>query len=89
MAQPRLFTLLLGVFGVTALLLASIGVYGVVSQGVSRRRREIGIRMALGAQGSSVVRLVVRHALRATVVGTALGLVGFLARVETGARPPL
>jgi len=78
-AQPRLFTLLLGVFGVTALLLASIGVYGVVSQGVSRRHREIGIRMALGANGPSVVRLVVGHALRATVAGTAIGLVGFLA----------
>jgi hypothetical protein len=77
-AQPRLFTLLLGVFGVTALLLASIGVYGVVAQGVSRRRREIGIRMALGAHGPSVVRLVVGHALRATIVGTGLGLVGFL-----------
>ncbi len=78
-AQPRLFTLLLGVFGVTALLLASIGVYGVVSQGVSRRHREIGIRMALGANGPSVVRLVVGHALRATVAGSAIGLVGFLA----------
>ncbi len=77
-AQPRLFTLLLGVFGVTALLLASIGVYGVVSQGVSRRRREIGIRMALGANGASVVRLVVGHAMRATVIGSGLGLVGFL-----------
>jgi len=78
-AQPRLFTLLLGVFGLTALLLASIGVYGVVSQGVSRRHREIGIRMALGANGPSVVRLVVGHALRATVAGSAIGLVGFLA----------
>jgi predicted permease len=78
-AQPRLFTLLLGVFGVTALLLASIGVYGVVSQGVSRRQREIGIRMALGAQAASVVRLVVGHALRATIIGSAVGLVGFLA----------
>ena len=78
-AQPRLFTLLLGVFGVTALLLASIGVYGVVSQGVSRRHREIGIRMALGANGPSVVRLVVGNALRATVAGSAIGLVGFLA----------
>ena len=78
-AQPRLFTMLLGLFGVTALILACIGVYGVVAQGVSRRRREIGIRMALGAHAPSVVRLVVGHALRATTVGTVLGLVGFLA----------
>jgi len=77
-AQPRLFTLLLGAFGLTALLLAAIGVYGVVAQGVSRRRREIGIRMALGARAASVVRMVVVHALRATAIGTALGLIGFL-----------
>ncbi len=78
-AQPRLFTLLLGLFGMSALLLASIGVYGVVAQGVSRRRREIGIRMALGAQATSVVQMVVRHALRASILGTAIGLLGFLA----------
>ena len=77
-AQPRLFTLLLGIFGLTALLLASIGVYGVVAQGVSRRHREIGIRMALGARASTVVRMVVGHALRATALGTAVGVIGFL-----------
>ena len=88
-AQPRLFTLLLGVFGVTALLLASIGVYGVVSQGVSRRHREIGIRMALGANGPSVVRLVVGHALRATVAGTRDRARRLPRRLEAGARPAL
>lgn len=78
-AQPRLFTMLLGAFGITALLLASIGIYGVVSQGVSRRRREIGIRMALGARAQAVVRMVVVGSMRASVIGIALGLITFIA----------
>lgn len=78
-AQPRLFTALVAMFGATALLLASLGVYGVVAQGVARRRREIGIRMVLGARAASVIQLVVSDAMRAAVVGAGVGLVAFLA----------
>ncbi|MEP6590071.1 MAG: ABC transporter permease [Gemmatimonadota bacterium] len=77
-SQPRLFTMLIGVFGATALLLAVLGIYGVVAQGVSQRQREIGIRMALGARSVTVVRLVVGAALTAAAVGAAVGLVVFL-----------
>ena len=77
-AQPRIFTSLVAMFGVTALLLASLGIYGVVAQGVARRRKEIGIRMVLGARSAAVIRMVVSGALRATVVGSAMGMVAFL-----------
>jgi putative ABC transport system permease protein len=77
---PRRFNMmLLGIFAGVALVLAAVGLYGVMSYSVSWRTHEIGIRMALGANGPSVVRLVVGHALRATVAGSAIGLVGFLA----------
>ncbi len=78
-AQPRLFTSLVAMFGTAALLLASLGIYGVVAQGVARRRKEIGIRMVLGAQAASVTRMVVGGALRATAVGSVVGLAIFLA----------
>ena len=77
-AQPRLFTSLVAMFGAAALLLASLGIYGVVAQGVARRRKEIGIRMVLGARAATVTRLVVGGALRATAIGSAIGMVLFL-----------
>ncbi|MES2306132.1 MAG: ABC transporter permease [Gemmatimonadota bacterium] len=77
-SQPRLFGMLLGIFGATALLLASLGIYGVVAQGVSRRRREIGIRMALGARATAVVQMIVGGALGATLAGSAIGLLVYL-----------
>jgi putative ABC transport system permease protein len=77
--QPRDRTTLLTVFAVVALLLAAIGVYGVMAYGVSERTREIGVRVALGADAGDVVRLIVRGALGMTSIGVALGLVGAFA----------
>jgi ABC-type antimicrobial peptide transport system permease subunit len=67
------------VFGLLALVLAMIGVYGVVSYAVAQRTREIGIRIALGASASGVLRLVVRQGMVPAVLGVLVGLVGALA----------
>ena len=75
-AQPRLTSFLMGAFAVLALLLAAVGIYGVMSFNVSRRINEMGIRMALGAGASDVVGLVVGHGMRLAVGGVALGVVG-------------
>ncbi|HEX6717950.1 MAG TPA: ABC transporter permease [Pyrinomonadaceae bacterium] len=70
----------LGVFGLVALMLSAIGVYGITSYAVAQRTHEIGIRLALGAQLSDVLRLVLSHGLKLTIIGAALGLFGaFLA----------
>jgi len=61
-------------FGVVAVLLACIGIYGVLSYNVARRTSEIGVRMALGAQRASVLRLILRDALGVTLIGVAAGL---------------
>jgi putative ABC transport system permease protein len=78
-ASPRFLLLLLGAFGVVALILAVIGVYGLVSHSVAQSRRDIGIRMAIGAYGNEVVRMFLREGLALTACGLALGVVGAFA----------
>ena len=74
--QERLIASLSAFFGGLALLLAALGLYGVMSYSVSRRRNEIGIRMALGAEPDSVIRLVLRHVAVITAIGILIGVAG-------------
>jgi putative ABC transport system permease protein len=75
----RFQALLLGLFAAVALVIATVGIYGVISYGISRRRHEIGIRMALGAQRRDVLRMVMWQGMRLTFAGVALGLAAALA----------
>jgi putative ABC transport system permease protein len=74
-SRPRFNALLLGAFAAAAVLLAALGVYGMLSYSVSSRMREIGVRLALGADASRVIRLVVGEGLRLAAAGAAAGLV--------------
>ncbi len=96
-SSARLMVSLLSIFAALALVMASAGLYGVVSYSVSRRRREIGIRMALGAQSKQVMWMIVAQGLRPAVMGIAIGVVGAIASgkllqsllYETPARDPI
>ena len=72
-------TAVAGAMGLLGLLLALVGLYGLVAYAVARRTREIGIRMAVGAQSSSVLRMVLRHGLVLSASGVALGVIGSVA----------
>jgi predicted permease len=93
LARPRFYMMLLGAFAVLALVLAAVGIYGVLSYAVSQRSREIGIRIALGASSQRVAREVLGHGLRMAVIGVAIGLAGafaftrFIAGLLYGVRP--
>jgi putative ABC transport system permease protein len=90
---PRFNMTVLTIFASLALVLATVGIYGVISYSVLQRTREIGIRMALGAKPSQVLRLVLGQGLVMIVVGLALGLAGslllarYLANLLYGVRP--
>ena len=77
-SQPRFYALLFGLFGATGLLLTLTGIYSVISYTVSNHTREIGIRMALGAQGRDVLKLIVGKGLLLTLIGIGIGLLGAL-----------
>jgi putative ABC transport system permease protein len=79
LSRQRFAMLLLGGFAALAILLAAVGIYSVLAYGVRRRRREIGIRMALGAQAGAVLRMIVFQGMRTALVGVAIGLAAALA----------
>ena len=93
LSQRRFSMEIVGLFALTALLLAGMGIYGVISYIVSERTHEIGIRLALGAQSRTILRMVLRQGLGLAIAGAAVGLVGALivshlmAGVLYGVRP--
>jgi putative ABC transport system permease protein len=78
-AQPRFNTFLIGLFGALGLILAAVGIYGVMSFSVAQRTHEIGIRMALGAQSRDVLKLIVRQGVMLALMGVGIGLAAALA----------
>lgn len=78
-SRPRYSMLLLSIFALVAMILAAVGIYGVMAYSVAQRTHEIGIRMALGAQGGDVLKMILFHGVTLAVIGIALGLLGALA----------
>jgi len=83
---PRFNTMLVSAFAVLALLLSSIGIYGVIAYSVAQRNQEIGVRMALGAAGRDIMRLIVSEGIGIAILGVTVGLAGAfaLSRVMDG-----
>jgi putative ABC transport system permease protein len=79
LARPRLSAMLLGAFAAIALTLATTGLYGVIALLVAKRRQEIGVRMALGAQTGLILRMVLGQGFRLAGIGTAIGIAGAIA----------
>jgi putative ABC transport system permease protein len=75
LAQPRFNMMLLAVFAGVAMILAAIGIYGVIAYSVTQRTREIGIRMALGAQKTQMLGMVLRQSMMLVVLGIAIGFI--------------
>ena len=82
-SRCRIAMLVLSVFGAVAVLLAAIGLYGVIAQSVTERRQEIGVRMALGASPRQILRLFLQHGLAVVAVGVGCGIVGSLAAARS------
>jgi putative ABC transport system permease protein len=82
-AARRFSMLLLTIFALVALALASLGIYGLLSYAVSQRAREIGVRMALGAQSGDVVKLVIGQGMKLALIGVTIGLIASLALTRT------
>ncbi len=78
MGQQRVISCLTGFFGILSLAIACVGLYGIMAYNVARRTHEIGVRMALGAQTGDILRMVVGHGFRLTLMGVAIGVVGAL-----------
>jgi putative ABC transport system permease protein len=78
-ARRRFAMVLFGIFAALAMILAAVGIYGIMSYSVSQRRQEIGIRIALGATSQDVIRLIVRHGMLLAGIGVAIGLGAALA----------
>jgi putative ABC transport system permease protein len=78
-ARPRFNALLLAIFAGVALVLASVGIYGVMNYSATQRTQEIGIRMALGAKPGDILRLVVGHGMKLTLAGIVIGVIASLA----------